>query len=69
MRSKIIPQAPKLKPLIWVLKNKLKVSLGRPIPFDRYIDYTRVKPTPHIQRISFLDSRQKAKLGARARYM
>jgi len=28
MRSNIIPGFPKLEPLMWVLKNKLKVTLG-----------------------------------------
>jgi MoaA/NifB/PqqE/SkfB family radical SAM enzyme len=62
MRSSLIPQAPKLGPLLWVLKNKLKVAFGRPIDFDRYIDYSHVEPSPHIQRTSFLNGRNKAPL-------
>ena len=62
MRSELIPQAPKLKPLTWVLLNKLKVALGRPIDFDRYIDYTDVKPSPLVQRTSFLVNHEKIKL-------
>jgi MoaA/NifB/PqqE/SkfB family radical SAM enzyme len=62
MRSTIIPQVPKLKPLHWVLLNKLKVALGRPIDFDRYIDYGAVKPSPHVQRISYLEKHKKAVL-------
>jgi len=54
MRSSLIPQAPKLKPLSWVLLNKLKVAMGRPIDFDRYIDYRDVKPSPHVARTSYL---------------
>lgn len=62
MRSTLIPQAPKLKPLAWVLANKARVMLGRPIPFDRYIDYRSVKSSPLVQRISFLEGKHKAKL-------
>jgi len=62
MRSTLIPQAPKMGPLLWVLKNKLKVSLGQSIDFDRYIDYTQVQPSPHKQRTSFLNVKQKAVL-------
>src|ERR1700730_12265241 len=62
MRSTLIPQAPKLGPLAWVLKNKLKVSMGRPITFDKYIDYTKVEPSPFKQRTSFLNTRQKSPL-------
>jgi Fe-coproporphyrin III synthase len=62
MRSTLIPQAPKLGPLAWVLKNKLKVSLGGQIDFDRYIDYSRVQPSPVKPRTSFLDVKRKAVL-------
>ncbi|GAH59617.1 unnamed protein product, partial [marine sediment metagenome] len=37
-----------------MLQNKLKVSMGGNIAFDRYIDYSHVEPTPHVQRTSFL---------------
>ena len=49
-------------PLMWVLKNKLKVSLGQSINFDRYIDYTRVEASPFKQRTSFLNTKAKAAL-------
>ncbi|MBI3432265.1 MAG: radical SAM protein [Hydrogenophilales bacterium] len=62
MRSNIIPQAPKMGPMFWVLKNKLKLSLGKSICFDDYIDYSHVKPTPHIQRINYLENKEKVKL-------
>jgi len=62
MRSSIIPQAPKLGPMFWVLKNKLKLSLGKPICFDDYIDYCHVKLTPHMQRINYLENKEKVKL-------
>jgi hypothetical protein len=62
MRSNIVPQLPKMGPLMWVLQNKLKVSMGGNIAFDRYIDYSHVEPTPHVQRTSFLGAKVKAPL-------
>ena len=62
MRSALIPSAPKAGPLLWVLKNKMKVALGRGIDFDRYIDYQNVKPTPHVPRVSRLEHHEKIKL-------
>ena len=62
MRSTLIPQAPKLRPLAWVLMNKSKLALGGKIDFDRYIDYTRVEPSPHRPRASFLNTKHKAVL-------
>src|SRR5215471_1782197 len=62
MRSNLVPQLPKTGPLVWVLKNKLKVALGRPICFDQYIDYGKVEPTQHVPRTSFLNRRHKVKL-------
>ncbi len=62
MRSTLIPQAPKAGPLLWVLRNKLKVTLGRKIDFDRYIDYSNVKPSPLVPRVSYLEKREKVHL-------
>jgi Fe-coproporphyrin III synthase len=62
MRSNIIPQLPKRKPLMWVFKNKLKVSIGRKICFDSYIDYSDVRPTPIVKRETFLNKTVKARL-------
>jgi MoaA/NifB/PqqE/SkfB family radical SAM enzyme len=62
MRSALIPQIPKPGPLLWVLKNKLKVSLGGAIAFDSYIDYSGVAASPFSQRTSFLGQKVKAPL-------
>jgi MoaA/NifB/PqqE/SkfB family radical SAM enzyme len=62
MRSNIIPSAPKAGPLLWVLKNKLKVTLGRKIDFDSYIDYSNVKASPQVPRVSYLVQHDKVKL-------
>ena len=48
--------------MLWVLRNKLKVSLGQKIDFDKYIDYSDVQPTPHVPRISYLEKREKVHL-------
>jgi len=62
MRSTVIPRAPKAGPMLWVLKNKLKVAFGKNIDFDSYIDYTNVKPTPQVMRVSYLERHDKVKL-------
>ncbi|WP_448032969.1 radical SAM/SPASM domain-containing protein [Bradyrhizobium liaoningense] len=62
MRSNLVPQLPKSDPLLWVLKNKLKVSIGRNICFDSYINYSDVRPSPHVERTSFLNKTVKARL-------
>lgn len=62
MRSNIISSFPKMQPLLWVLKNKLKTLLGRDICFDQYIDYGDVKESKQVQRNSWLDIQFKKKL-------
>ena len=62
MRSNMIPGFPKMEPLLWVLKNKLKVSLGKEICFDQYIDYSHVKSSPLVKRTSYLDAQIKKNL-------
>ncbi len=62
MRSTLIPQAPKMGPLLWVVKNKLKLGLGGRIDFDRYVDYSKVEATPLKPRTSYLNVKQKAVL-------
>lgn len=62
MRSNIIHSLPKTSPLMWVLKNKIKVTLGKGICFDDYINYAEIKPSPIVKRSSFLDITFKKKL-------
>ena len=40
MRNRRFPQLPKMRPLIWVLHNKSKVTLGGRIDFEKYVDMT-----------------------------
>ena len=62
MRSNIIPGFPKMQPLMWVIKNKLKLMMGREICFNQYIDYSDVKKNPQVKRGSWLDVQFKKKL-------
>jgi len=39
IRNKHLPFLPKVSPLAWVIANKLRVSLGKRIPFERYVSY------------------------------
>jgi hypothetical protein len=53
---------PRTEPLLWVLKNKLKVSMGKKICFDNFIDYSDVRFSPLVKRESYLENRVKARL-------
>jgi len=48
IRNKQFAKLPRLKPLAWVLVNKLRVALGRPVPFDRYVDFRDVADSPVV---------------------
>jgi Fe-coproporphyrin III synthase len=54
MRHPRLPFLPKQKPLSWVITNKIRVSLGLPILFERYVDYKRVSGSEGIRRESYL---------------
>lgn len=54
MRNRVVPQVPKLQPLTWVVKNKLRLSLGLPIDFNRDINYADVRTDAAPQRASYL---------------
>ena len=46
--------------MLWVVKNKLRVTLGASVEFEKYIDYSIVQQDDLIpQRISFLDQKVK----------
>ena len=60
IRNKHFAKVPKVAVMRWVLWNKLKVTMGRPIAFDRYIDYGDVKTdTPVVKRTSNLGKAEK----------
>jgi MoaA/NifB/PqqE/SkfB family radical SAM enzyme len=42
MRQPYFARLPRLGPLSWVLENKLRVTLGQPVKFEKYVDYHRV---------------------------
>ncbi|VAX11622.1 hypothetical protein MNBD_GAMMA26-20 [hydrothermal vent metagenome] len=62
MRSSLSPKLPKLGPLLWVIKNKIKATCGIDICFEKYIDYNNISSSPVVERIDFLDNRPKVKL-------
>jgi MoaA/NifB/PqqE/SkfB family radical SAM enzyme len=60
MRSRRLPMLPKPGPLRWVIANKCRVSVGKPIPFDRYVDYNDVTHDSAVpKRIQFLHTNLK----------
>jgi hypothetical protein len=61
MRNERIARLPRMQPLRWVVANKLRVILGRPIPFARYVDYGHVhRDEKVVRRQSYLGNREKA---------
>jgi MoaA/NifB/PqqE/SkfB family radical SAM enzyme len=63
IRNKHVARLPKLAVLRWVIVNKLRVMLGRPIPFERYIDYSDVRMDKRIvRRRSYLAKPDKKEL-------
>jgi MoaA/NifB/PqqE/SkfB family radical SAM enzyme len=56
MRYHHFAKLPKLGPMLWVLTNKTRAALGKPIPFDRYVDYSQVTKDAHVPpRVSYLN--------------
>jgi hypothetical protein len=65
MRSKLHPKLPKGGVLAWVLYNKLRVVLGLPIKFEKYIDYSHVAQEDDasiVRRVSYLNNPDKKQL-------
>jgi len=61
MRQERFASLPRMQPMMWVLTNKLRTILGRPIPFAKDVDYSIVYPdASKPKRESFLGKRQKA---------
>lgn len=56
MRHPRFARIPKGGPLLWVLANKLRVMLGVRVPFEKYVDYSKVHQDAIVpQRVSFLE--------------
>jgi MoaA/NifB/PqqE/SkfB family radical SAM enzyme len=56
MRNPRIPALPKAQPLRWVVANRLRVALGLPIPFGRYVNYDDYrKDAGAPKRVQFLN--------------
>jgi len=61
MRQERFARLPRMKPMSWVVRNKLRTIFGIPIPFAKDVDYSIVYPdASKPQRESFLGKRQKA---------
>ena len=58
MRHPKFAHIPKLKPLFWVIKNKIKVTLGLDIDFNKYIDYNQIYQDKHIVKREFFLHKQ-----------
>jgi Fe-coproporphyrin III synthase len=68
MRSKLYYKLPKIRPLLWVIENKIRTMMGKNIRFEKYIDYSNVLPNrvtssskesvamDKIKRVSYLDT-------------
>jgi len=57
MRHPVFTQLPKLKPFWWVVLNKARVTLGLPIPFEKYVNFHGADQRPSgPQRPSFLEN-------------
>ena len=55
MRNSRFSKVPKVAPLVWVIKNKTRISLGRDINFEDYIDYSNVQKYKPQVRQFYLD--------------
>jgi hypothetical protein len=63
MRHPKFARIPKGGPLLWVIQNKLRVTLGQRISFERYVDYASVHKDPDVLlRPSFLGQSFKRKI-------
>ena len=63
MRNPVFPRLPKFGPLAWVIENKIRVSSGGKVNFDKYIDYSHVhKDKDVVKRESYLGIPVRAKV-------
>ncbi len=59
MRSNLSPKLPKMEPMLWVLLNKIRVTFGKDLDFEKYIDYKDIRQSPQVIRTPFLGERVK----------
>ena len=55
MRNPLVPSLPKLAPLMWVLENKLRVTVGADLRIDEEVDALPASPAP--RRVFYMDTR------------
>jgi Fe-coproporphyrin III synthase len=63
MRNPRFTNFPRLKPLMWVVNNKVRLLVGKDIDFERYVEFpTAVDATPAPKRPFYLNETVKRKL-------
>jgi hypothetical protein len=63
MRHPRFAKIPKGDPMMWVILNKMRVTFGKQIPYDRYVDYSTIYCDENIPlRPSFLGKTVKRKI-------
>jgi Fe-coproporphyrin III synthase len=56
MRNPRFAKLPKTGPLWWVIRNKVRVTLGLPVDFSHYVDFSHVREDANVtRRTSYLD--------------
>ena len=66
MRNPRFTKLPRLKPLAWVVQNKIRVLLGKNIDFHRYVDYPNIiDKIPAPDRPSHLNENVKRRIQTR----
>ena len=56
MRNPTIPSLPKMSPLIWVFRNKLRLALGRDVLFEESVDESP-RPAAAPRRVFYMDAK------------
>jgi len=60
MRNKLHPKLPKTSILWWVVYNKMKITLGNKVNFEKYVNYKDVRIDNEInRRVSYLNNPDK----------
>lgn len=58
MRHPVFTSLPKLGPAFWVLTNKFRASLGLPIDFEKYVEFSNAdQHNPGPKRVAYLDEK------------
>jgi radical SAM protein with 4Fe4S-binding SPASM domain len=55
MRNHYFPRLPRLKPLVWVVSNKIRLLLKKNINFQKYVTYPAIRPGTSMKKPSYLN--------------